>query len=489
MVFNQMSSRSSDGVVGDEGGLVSAQVFASTLDRQREANERNSTALLIARLELAGAEADPLFGATINSLLGNPECVAHQPLPNEYELLFWDSAAKLALRYIAEVQRMAESRGNAVRIGVAECPADASTPVTLRALARSRMQGRDMGTLESAHSVLLDSELVRLYETAKSVASGNISVFISGETGTGKELLARSIHRHSPRAAQPFLGLNCAALNESLLESELFGHEKGSFTGAIQGKAGLLESANGGTIFLDEVGEMAPSLQVKLLRVMEERSVMRVGALRPRPIDVRFVSATHRNLQAEVLRGQFRSDLYYRLNGVTLSLPALRERPAELEPLARLFCERVSRECGLATVPKFSYAALERLLAHDWPGNVRELRNVVERAVLLCRSGVIEPEHLALEGPTEQALQPESPSGPLQLSPQELAAVVGGLGFTGVGVTTPREPTQDISLIVDALNRCGGNQTQAARLLGISRGTLISRIAQHDLPRPRKRRR
>jgi DNA-binding NtrC family response regulator len=299
--------------------------------------------------------------------------------------------------------------------------------------------------------VVHDPAMRQLRELAERVALGNISVLLLGETGSGKEILAEAIHARSPRHARPLLRLNCAALAENLLESELFGHEKGAFSGAVAAKPGLLETAEGGSVFLDELGDMPAALQAKLLRVLEERKVTRVGGLKPHAIDVRFISATHRDLEAEAARGSFRQDLYYRLNGISLHIPPLRERTSEIEPLAQLFIARVSAELGRAA-PRLSPDARAWLEAHPWPGNIRELRNVIERAVLLSVGGELRPEHLAASRPP-----PSLPEG------------------------------DERSRIIAALDACAGNQTHAARLLGISRGTLVSRLAEYRIPRPRKR--
>jgi two-component system response regulator AtoC len=283
-------------------------------------------------------------------------------------------------------------------------------------------------------------------------------VLILGETGVGKEVMAKTLHERSPRAAGPLVSINCASFAESMLEAELFGYEKGAFTGALRAKAGLLELAQGGTLFLDEVGEMPLSLQAKLLRVLEQREVWRIGALAPHAIDARFVSATHRDLEREIAAGRFREDLYFRLAGVSLHIPPLRERLDEIEPLARDFLARAAAASGRAP-PVLSQQALTQLRARPWPGNVRELRNTVERALLLCRGDVVQPEHLTAEGP--------------------------------IVVRTSDPPSaareDERARIIEALERCAGNQTHAARLLGISRRTLITRIEEYDLPRPRKR--
>jgi two-component system response regulator AtoC len=321
--------------------------------------------------------------------------------------------------------------------------------------------------------VLHDPVMLRLDELARCVAVGSISVLLIGETGSGKEILAETIHSYSARADKPFLRLNCASLSETLLESELFGYERGAFTGANQGKPGLLEVADGGTVLLDEIGDMPQSLQAKLLRVLEDRKVTRVGGLRAKPIDVRFLSATNRDLEADIRRGSFRADLYYRINGVHLRIPPLRERRTEIESLARFFVANVTRQAGRSAAPSISKEALGRLQHHGWPGNVRELRNVIERAALLCGGDAISVEHLQLE-PDEGA--PRSATLPV------------ASGFEAHPSIDAQLMGDDLERfrIVDTLNRCGGNQTQAARLLGMARNTLLARLTKYGLPRPKK---
>ena len=313
------------------------------------------------------------------------------------------------------------------------------------------------------------SAMERLLGLRDRVAQSNISVLLLGETGAGKEVMAESIHRQSPRRNAPFLRLNCATLSETLLESELFGHEKGAFTGAVAPKPGLLETAHGGTVLLDEVGELPAALQVKLLRVLEERQVLRVGGLKPRPIDVRFISATNRDLQAESEEGGFRRDLYFRLNGITLVVPPLRERIGEIATLARELVQAACRHSGRTHPPSFSPDALARLERYGWPGNVRELRNVVERAVLLCADDVITLEHLP--GLKEAATPPPVAGGdaPRTESLREELAML------------------ERKRILDALAQCGGNQTRAAKQLGIRRQSLVARLDEYGIPRPRKR--
>jgi two-component system, NtrC family, response regulator AtoC len=330
---------------------------------------------------------------------------------------------------------------------------------------------------ESAH----DDPMERIYKLARRIAVSQINVLLLGETGVGKEVMARTIHSASPRASKPFLGLNSAALSEHLFESELFGYERGAFTGATQAKPGLIETADGGTVFLDEVGEMPLSTQAKLLRVLEEREVMRVGGLRARSVDVRFIAATNQNLERDIELGRFREDLFYRLNGISLVIPPLRERTGEIASLARTFIAETCKQSGTFAQPMLSQEAIEWMGEYPWPGNIRELRNAVNRAVLLASGGVIRPEHLQSTG-----YQPRTGRGSgratLERKPED-------------GRPTTASPSSDLDddldaaerqRVLDALAACGGNQTRAARMLGIARRTLTSRLDKLGVPRPRK---
>ncbi len=334
----------------------------------------------------------------------------------------------------------------------------------------------------------------KLYELVDRVAPARINVLIHGETGVGKEVVTEAIHARSSRADKPFVKLNCGGFSETLLESELFGHEKGAFTGATHTKPGLLESAEGGTVLLDEIGELPMSLQVKLLRVLEERRVRRVGGLTDRPIDVRFVAATHRDLAGEVARGTFRQDLYFRLNGITLNIPPLRERVEEIEPLAEKFLAHVCAQEGRTRSLTLSPEARRLLLRHRWPGNVRELKNVMERAALLVRGDVIMRDDLPAEwmeagvesasgeGWVEDIAQaPVSQPPERRTQPDQPAVPPPPPSWNSRG----KANTVERQAIVDALEQCAGNQTKAANLLGISRGTLLSRLSLYGLPRPR----
>ncbi len=320
------------------------------------------------------------------------------------------------------------------------------------------------------------------------VAAGTITVLILGETGSGKEICAETIHRLSPRADRTLLRLNCAALPEALLEGELFGHERGAFTGAVSVKPGLLESAEGGSVFLDEIGELPPAVQVKLLRVLDTREVMRLGGLTPRVIDVRFIAATHRDLRAEVQASRFREDLYYRLSAVTVRVPPLRDRADEIPSLAAEFAEEAAQDLGHAP-PPLSSEALAALLHYTWPGNIRELRNVITRAVLLASGGVIQRRHLHLDvdaGDRRPAAAPTSP--PSRPRSHANTAPVAPVTDPPTAATTLSDAMREVerARILETLERYGGNQTRAARELGIARGTLVARLTAYGVIRPRK---
>jgi DNA-binding NtrC family response regulator len=336
-----------------------------------------------------------------------------------------------------------------------------------------------------------------LDELVARVAPSRVSVVITGETGSGKDVLARKIHAASPRAARPFVSVNCAAFCESLLDSELFGHQKGAFTGAEHSRAGLIEAADGGTLFLDELGELSPPAQAKLLRTIETRFVTRVGSTSPHLVDVRFVAATHRDLEIAVQTGRLRADLLYRLDGVRIHLPPLRERAADILPAAESFLDELARREGIAR-PTLTEEARRLLATHDWPGNFRELRNVVERAAIVCDRAVIEAEDLLISSGEDRRLsslrEPTTRPGGSLASPTEAnapaAAPAAETGAARAAATRPRDlrtaggPTEG-ERIRSALSSCAGNQTRAAKLLGISRRTLITRLEQHGIPRPR----
>ena len=300
--------------------------------------------------------------------------------------------------------------------------------------------------------------LRRTLEQAERVAlHSDVTVLLGGETGTGKELLARAIHYHSPRASAPFVEINCAAIPAALLESELFGHEKGAFTGAVAAKPGLFELAHGGTLFLDEVGNLPLELQPKLLRALEGREIRRVGGQGLRKVDVRVIAATHVDLAAAARAGEYRQDLYYRLNVVALTLPPLRDRNGDVELLAETFVARLAGTYSLA-IPPLTPEVRSLLRSHRWPGNVRELRNAIERALLLSPRGTLRPEELC---PDPAGLTVPTADGlpfPVDLATLNRAAAARMVQLTG------------------------GNKSEAARRLGISRPRLLRLLAGHDDP-------
>lgn len=314
--------------------------------------------------------------------------------------------------------------------------------------------------------------MTALRDMVQRVAVTDATVLITGETGTGKELVARAIHRSSRRAEAPFIAVNCAALPESLLESQLFGHERGAFTGADRARTGLFEAADGGTLFLDEAGEMTLLLQAKLLRVLVDREIMRVGATAPRKVDVRILVATHRNLEERVREGTFREDLYYRLAVVPIAVPALRQHPEDMPALVAHFLRLLA---GELKVPERAIApsALVALCAYGFPGNVRELRNILERAYILGKNA----ELSIADFPESISCRADSP--PDSFSPAQLVQKL----LTPGGQIDLRATMEELerALIVGALSASGGAQAEAARHLGISRSDLAYKITKHEL--------
>ena len=336
---------------------------------------------------------------------------------------------------------------------------------------------------EADKPVVQDPSMVSLLDRATQIARADASVLITGESGTGKEVLARHMHAASRRANGPFVALNCAALPEALLESELFGHEKGAFSGAVAARKGKFEQANGGTLLLDEIGEMDPRLQAKILRAIQEREIDRLGSAAPIRIDVRSLAATHRDLQVEVANGRFREDLYFRLAVVRLRIPALRERLADILPLARYFAERYAQANGLPHRLLTSEAEA-MLLHHPWPGNVRELENAIHRAVLLAEGSTIGPDAIELMTPASvaamaapiTAAMPETAPPPM---PQAPAAMQAAASRSASGMVGRRMEEVEQELILETLSHCLGNRTRAAEMLGISIRTLRNKLHEY----------
>ncbi len=326
---------------------------------------------------------------------------------------------------------------------------------------------------EETHSVIHGSEAMRrTLAMAEQVAPSEASILITGESGTGKEVIARYIHNKSARASKPFIAVNCAAIPGNLMESELFGHEKGAFTGALSRRLGKFEEANNGTLLLDEISEMDVSLQSKLLRAIQEREIDRVGGSKPVKINIRILATSNRDLEAEVRRGTFREDLYFRLNVISLHLPSLKDRLDDIPPLADYFIEKYSKANGMP-MRKITPDAIAKLQSHPWPGNVRELENIMHRAVLMAQGNVIDQNAILLpvrkDAPAPTAAQP----APAASAPSANdAAKRNDLVGRTVGDV-------EKELILDTLNHCLGNRTQAAQVLGISIRTLRNKLNQY----------
>jgi Nif-specific regulatory protein len=360
-------------------------------------------------------------------------------------------ALTLSFQRLAEEARVAsEERERATRLE--------ATVETLTRELETRGRVKVIGASRGWRDVLLQ---------VGRVAGSETTVLITGESGTGKEIVSRLIHEGSSRARKPFVAVNCAALPEQLLESELFGHEKGAFTGALTAKVGRLEQAAGGTLFLDEIGEMSPLVQAKLLRVLQEREFQRLGGTRPLRADVRVVTATNRDLGAAIERGAFREDLFYRLNVFAIHVPPLRERREDVLVLAEAFLDELGRSMGRPAAG-ISRDARDWLVDYPWPGNVRELRNAIERAILLCDGGLVTREHLPPPLARPTAARPANGNGPID---HDAPLPPGGVALDEV----------ERSLVERALRDARGNKSKAARLLGLTRAQLYSRIEKYSL--------
>ena len=382
-----------------------------------------------------------------------------------------DEAEAMAKR-VSEMLRHIE-----IRIGYAVCPMDGHDADSLIISARAAAAGASTGSVAGAATslrtyrigtrnvIVADPAMARLYALVARLARVDLPVLITGETGSGKELAATMLHERSPRHDKPLVALNCAAIQESLVESELFGHERGAFSGAVGAKPGLLETAHGGTVFLDEIGELPPASQAKLLRVLETKRLTRVGDVREREIDVRLVAATNRNLQDEVDAGRFRQDLLFRLNAATLQVPPLRERDRELGLLAELF---LSEACRAANHPPIAIDpdALALLANYRWPGNVRELKNVMEYFAATLPGGKLLAAHVSERlGP--HAALPQHSSGPR--APRMFVPIADEIRAL------------EIQRMTQALDAAGGNQTRAAELIGMPLRTFFTKMRQYNL--------
>jgi DNA-binding NtrC family response regulator len=453
----------------------STESFAHLLEMECVRSARSRSPFSFVRLEIhegAAGEVQDLLRA----ILRTSDAISNDG-PSTCQVLLLDTSADQTALAVSRMIQLLGQHGITAKLGIARYPRDGVTAEQLSAHTWEQL-ARSPGDPPTAMDGVRD--------LIAQIAGGEVSVLITGETGVGKELCAEMIHRLSSRAAKPFVKLNCSVIVESLIESELFGHERGAFTGATAARPGLLEAGNGGTVFLDEIGELPIAVQSKLLRVLEERVVRRVGASTGKTLDVRFICATNRVLADEVEAGGFRRDLYYRINGVTLAIPPLRERRSEIAGLARAFALRARGSVPLV----FGVDAIAAIERHTWPGNIRELRNTVERAVLLSSGGSVRASHLALE-PTSKR-RDSNVTIPLQrmsasdLEPSEPIAGVAARPTLESHSLATAVADLERQRILETLNQCGGNQTRAARALGISRNTLLSRLDDYGLPRPRK---
>jgi two-component system response regulator AtoC len=461
-------------LISEEPPGIAAQRSSEALVRQLEIecarSARSGSPFAYARIHV-GSGGVPY--EQLRATLRMTDVVADSD--GKFELLLPDTSADQVAGAITRVNQLLSLRACDARIAVARYPYDGTTAEALIARVWEQIDAplpRAVTEMDAVRALIAQ------------VAASDVSVLIYGETGVGKELCAEMLHRQSKRANKPFVKLNCSTITESLIESELFGHQKGAFTGATSSTVGLLEAGEGGTVFLDEIGELPLPAQAKLLRVLEERVVRRVGSTVGRMLDIRFVCATNRLLPDEVDAGRFRRDLYYRINGVTVTIPPLRERTGEIAGLARAFAAR-PRATG--AVPSLDDDVIAALARHQWPGNVRELRNTIERAVLFAGGGPIKPEHLTLVemSPPRRSSVPTMPME--RISSNEIT--IGGAGMPPVSADTRlADSIADVERrrILDAMEKCGGNQTRAARMLGISRNTLLARLDAYGLPRPRK---
>ncbi len=478
MVVGIIARRAQETSIGDAGELD--RRLASELERA----VRYHRPLGLAMIRLGGTEAAVAEAVDcLERILRRVDYLAEYG-PGEFAVVLPEATREVTL---AAANRWAQAVGAEggdveVRIGMAQCPEDGTEAGPLLSRVRSALRaarcGR-AGPITDApreepptpdNIVVAAPAMKRLFGLTRKVADTPITVLVLGETGVGKEIVARTIHEQSERAPKPFQALNCSALPENLLESEIFGHERGAFTGADRRKIGYFEAAAGGTIFLDEVGEMPLGVQVKLLRVLEQSSIIRVGGTKEVPIDARVVCATNRDLEREVKSGRFREDLFFRISAFTLVVPPLRDRRPEIIPLSNHFAHQFAGELGQRP-PDISLEARAVLESYDWPGNVRELRNAIERAVVLQPHGSIRPEHLP-ERIVARAVEPK------QSSPESPAN----------RRTDIRSRTANLErdAVVAALDKCNGNQTRAAQELGISRWALIRMMRKHGLKKPPK---
>jgi two-component system, NtrC family, response regulator AtoC len=442
--------------------VYSHEYFEARVDEECQRPRRRGAGFALLRTRDGGSPGT-LFEERLLASVGPGDVLARYG-PGEHGLLWMNCAPVAAEKRAAALRASLQQLAPTASVGLACSPRDGrSAPVLLE---RANAGARGVGRVETPVPVAFgDGAMKNLGPILERVAASSMSVLVTGETGVGKGILAAELHRKSRRAAGPFVSINCAALPETLREGELFGHERGAYSGADKAKPGLIETADGGTLVLDEVGELSLPGQASLLKVLDDFDVLRLGGVKARRVDVRLITCTNRDLEAEVERGAFREDLYFRLAKIPLFVPPLRERTQEIEELARAFAAEASAREG-TSVPVISPEALAVLRSNPWPGNVRELRSAIEWAMLQCTDGVIRPEHL--------------PAARLRTTVYAPAPVAAAPSQGREGAERQR--------IADALAQCGGNQRRAAELLGIGRRTLVTRLKELNLPRPRSKR-
>jgi DNA-binding NtrC family response regulator len=477
-------------VSGGRRVLTYSQLY-ERLQEEFERARRHGRPLSMVMLRVGGRGQDrSILWENLASLAGQVDILAEYG-PDEYTVLLPETDLESAL---SRARQMTDGlnclSGLDVSAGVAGIPGDANGADRLLEEARSALSealslrgadrvrtlpgkpAREVAGDEEGKLVVLDPAMKEVLATAKKVARTDLTVLVTGETGVGKEVVALAIHRQSARSAGSLLRINCASIPETLLESELFGHEKGAFTGATRRKVGLFEAAKGGTLLLDEIGELSPAIQAKLLRVMEDHSLVRLGGTRETKVDVRVVAATNRDLDRAVATGAFRRDLFYRLNGFTIHVPPLRERRREIVPMAEHFVRVFAKKLG-RPVPRVSEEARVLLKNYGWPGNVRELKNVIERTVILGEGKALRPEHLPERIASPSPLQ-------IPLHERSLRPSVTASGNAPANVKARLEELERRA-IEDALAKCGGNRTRAAQKLGISRRSLLYKMKKYSI--------
>ncbi|HEV8321577.1 MAG TPA: sigma 54-interacting transcriptional regulator [Myxococcota bacterium] len=483
--------------------LYAAGAFEARMAEEVARARATRRAFAVAVLRLPRERLTAALGAVLGAARRMDALMVYGP--GEVAVLLVEADADAALALAAALVERVRPAAPGARAGVAAFPVDGTSPEELLAAAESAVPdearspaavGRPDGSqvLDESEPVVASEAMRHVLDLAHRVARTDLPVLVLGETGVGKEVVARAIHRHGDRRGGPFVHVNCAALPEQLLESELFGHARGAFTDAVRERRGVFEHAGGGTIFLDEIGDASTGAQVRLLHVLESKKVVPVGTTEERPVDVRVIAATNRDLFRDAPAGAFRADLLYRLQGFTIPVPPLRHRVADIEPLAQLFMERMARREGVA--PRgLGAGALAAMRSYSWPGNVRELRHLVERAMVLCDGAQILPEHLP------EVVRAARDGGRAHPGPGTSAATdAGSSGATGAGTNAgtggglaaaePRASTMRTALseieraeILRALDEAGGNRTRAAARLGISRRTLYEKMDKHGIGR------